>query len=58
MKNVILTFFVLFSSLFSQEVIDKIIAIVGDEIILKSELDMQVNYLAMTQKLNPHSMRN
>ncbi|MBN1638719.1 MAG: peptidylprolyl isomerase [Ignavibacteriales bacterium] len=41
-------------NIFCQEVIDKIVAVVDNEIILKSELDYQVNYLAIQQKLNPN----
>ncbi|MGB9592217.1 MAG: hypothetical protein ACPL1K_06845, partial [Candidatus Kryptoniota bacterium] len=34
-------------------VLDKIVAVVGNEIILKSELDYQVQLVAYQNKLNP-----
>jgi peptidyl-prolyl cis-trans isomerase SurA len=39
----------------AQEVLDKIVAVVDDEIILKSELDFQVNLLAAQRNVNPAS---
>lgn len=42
-----------FQFLLAQENIDKIVAVVGDEIILKSELDYQVNFEAAQRGLNP-----
>jgi len=39
----------------AQEVIDRIAAVVDNEIILKSELDFQVNLLAAQQRIDPNS---
>lgn len=39
--------------LFAQEVLDKIIAVVGDEIILKSELDFQTELFAAQRGIKP-----
>jgi peptidyl-prolyl cis-trans isomerase SurA len=39
--------------LFSQQVLDKIIAVVDDEIILQSELDFQVNIFASQRQIDP-----
>lgn len=38
----------------AQEVLDKVVAIVGDEIILKSELDYQTTYRAAQRNLDPN----
>lgn len=43
----------LFSNLYSQEVLDKIAAVVDDEIIMKSEVDFQANMIAAQRKINP-----
>ncbi|MFH1197842.1 MAG: peptidylprolyl isomerase [bacterium] len=40
-------------NVFAQEVVDKIVAIVDEEVILKSELDFRVAYAAAEKKLNP-----
>lgn len=52
-----LTFLVLILSIniYSQEVVDKIAAVVDDEVILTSELDFQVAMLAAQRKLDPKS---
>ena len=56
MKFKILIMIMLLSvSLYSQEVIDKIIAVVDDEIILKSEFDFQVNLLSAQKNVNPNT---
>ncbi len=56
MKFKILIMIVLLSvSLYSQEVIDKIIAVVDDEIILKSEFDFQVNLLSAQKNVDPNT---
>ncbi len=48
--------FLLFScSIFAQQVLDKIVAVVNNEIITKSELDFQTEYVAAQKKLNPDS---
>jgi peptidyl-prolyl cis-trans isomerase SurA len=39
----------------AQQVLDKIVAIVDNEIILKSELDFQVNLIAAQQRIDPNS---
>ncbi len=40
-------------NLFSQQVIDKIVAVVDNEIILQSELDFQTNLIAAQRKIDP-----
>lgn len=47
--------FLLFGTVavFSQETIDKIVAVVDNEVILQSELDFQVGMFAAQRKLNP-----
>lgn len=52
----ILTLFLFFVSvmpLFAQDVIDGVVAVIDDEIILKSELDQEVAYYAAQRKVNP-----
>ncbi|MDO8550603.1 MAG: peptidylprolyl isomerase [Ignavibacteria bacterium] len=46
---------ILCTTIYSQEVIDKIVAVVDDEVILKSELDFQVNLLATQRNVDPNS---
>lgn len=54
MKNIIILIIIAFNSiLLGQEVLDKIVAVVGDEIILKSELDFQADIFAAQRHLNP-----
>ncbi len=54
MTKKILVLFLFFPLLLSaQEVLDKIAAVVGDEIILKSELDFRAELVAATQGGNP-----
>ncbi|HQJ47004.1 MAG TPA: peptidylprolyl isomerase, partial [Ignavibacteriaceae bacterium] len=48
----ILTLFTL--NIFAQEVLDKIVAVVDNEIILKSELDFQVSVFASQRQLDPN----
>ena len=56
MKFKILLIFILFAGIIhSQEVLDKIVAVVGDEIILKSELDFQTNVLAAQRNIKPNT---
>ena len=43
------------AAVFAQEVLDKVIAVVDDEIITKSELDFQTQLLASQRKLDPNT---
>jgi peptidyl-prolyl cis-trans isomerase SurA len=53
MNKFIVILLLLFSANFySQEILDKIVAVVDNEIILKSELDFQIAVVAAQQKLN------
>lgn len=53
MKKIFLFIILVSPVLMSQQVLDKIVAVVDNEIILKSELDFQVNQLAYTRKIDP-----
>lgn len=55
MKRIILFFVLLTVSSYSQEVLDKIVAVVDNEFVLKSELDFQTNMLAAQRKVDPNS---
>lgn len=55
MKRIILLFILLTVSSYSQEVLDKIVAVVDNEFVLKSELDFQTNMLAAQRKVDPNS---
>jgi len=44
------------TAIYSQEVIDKIVAVVDDEVILKSELDFQVSLLAAQRNVDPNTV--
>jgi peptidyl-prolyl cis-trans isomerase SurA len=56
MKIKVLFFFILFGiPLFCQEVIDKIVAIVDNEIIMQSELEFQVGLVASQRKISPQT---
>jgi peptidyl-prolyl cis-trans isomerase SurA len=56
MKIKIMFFFFLFAiPVFCQEVIDKIVAIVDNEIIMQSELEFQVGLVASQRKISPNS---
>jgi peptidyl-prolyl cis-trans isomerase SurA len=56
MKFKVFLVFLLFGiASYSQEVLDKIVAVVDNEIILKSELDFQTNLLASQRKLDPNT---
>ncbi len=46
------------SSLFAQEVLDEIVAVVDNEIILKSELDLRINIEASQKKFDPTKIEN
>lgn len=53
MKKYILLIFLLSINLFAQQVLDRIVAVVDNEVILKTELDFRVNYVAAQKNLNP-----
>lgn len=53
MKKVLVVFFLLAGSLYAQEVLDKVIAVVDNEIILKSELEYRVSLEAAQRNLDP-----
>ena len=55
MKKIILFAIFLSISAYSQEVLDKIVAVVDNEFILKSELEFQTNMLAAQRKIDPSS---
>ena len=55
MKKIFLTCLFVSSMLFAQETIDKIVAVVDNEIIMKSELDFQVSMLIAQKKANPNN---
>ena len=52
MKKIFLVL-ILFSFIYGQEVLDKIVAVVNNEIILQSELNLQVAYLAAQRNIDP-----
>lgn len=56
MKIIISIFVLFFTSLFAQEVIDKVVAVVDNEVILQSELDFQVAMFAAQRNLNPKDL--
>lgn len=53
-KKVILGFLIFCSMGFSQEVIDKVVAVVDNQFILLSELEFQTQLIAYQRKLNPN----
>ncbi|NOX18354.1 MAG: parvulin peptidyl-prolyl isomerase [Chlorobi bacterium] len=53
-KYIFLLLTITFINITAQEVVDKIVAVVDKEIILKSELDFQTAYVAAQQNLNPN----
>ena len=55
MKKIFLACLFVSSMLFAQETIDKIVAVVDNEIIMKSELDFQVSMLIAQKKANPNN---
>lgn len=55
MKKIIILSVLLSINAFSQEVLDKIVAIVDNEFILKSELEFQTNMVAAQRKIDPNS---
>ncbi|HEX2868493.1 MAG TPA: peptidylprolyl isomerase [Ignavibacteriales bacterium] len=52
-KFVLFVILIISSSLYAQEVLDKIVAVVDNEIIMKSELDFQTSQYAAQHNLNP-----
>ncbi len=54
MKRIIIFLLLCFYSLNAQEVLDKIVAVVDDEVILKSELEFQTAMFAAQRNLNPN----
>lgn len=55
MKKLFLLVIIFLSVGYSQQVLDKIVAVVDNEVILKSELDFQVNQLALSRKTDPNA---
>ena len=55
MKKIILLAILFSVSSYSQEVLDKIVAVVDNEFILKSELEFQTNMVASQRKIDPNS---
>lgn len=53
MKKFLLVFFVLIGMLNAQQVLDKIVAVVDNEIILQSEFDFRANAEAQQRNINP-----
>ncbi len=53
MKKIFLMLFVIVGILNAQQVIDKIVAVVDNEITLQSELDFRINMEAAQKNLNP-----
>ena len=58
MKKIIILLTLLLNSFYAQEVLDKIVAVVDDEIILKSELDLRVNIEASQKRFDPNNLEN
>ena len=58
MKKILVLLFVMCGSLFAQEVLDEIVAVVDNEIILKSELDLRINIEASQKKFDPTNKDN
>ena len=53
MRKILVIFILTYCSLSAQQILDKIVAVVDNEIILKSELDFRTNYEAAQKNLNP-----
>ncbi len=53
--RMIILFLLITSACYAQQVVDKIVAVVNNEIILKSELDYQIKLAAAQQKIDPSS---
>lgn len=54
-KIILFLFLIALSNITGQEVVDKIVAVVDDEVILKSELDFQVSMFASQRNLDPNN---
>jgi peptidyl-prolyl cis-trans isomerase SurA len=54
MKKILILLFISFNILLAQEVLDEIVAVVDNEIILKSELDLRVNLEAAQKRFDPN----
>ncbi|MGE5431727.1 MAG: peptidylprolyl isomerase [Syntrophomonadaceae bacterium] len=52
-KFVLFVILIISSSLYAQEVLDKVVAVVDNEIIMKSELEFQTSQFAAQRNLNP-----
>ena len=52
-KYICLICFILVTNLFGQEILDRIVAVVDNDVILQSELDFQVAMFAAQRKLDP-----
>ena len=55
MKKIIVLAILFSINLFSQEVLDKVVAVVDNEFVLKSELEFQTNMLASQRKIDPNT---
>ncbi len=55
MKNVLVVIILFYGSLFAQDVLDRVVAVVDNEVILQSELDFRVQLEAAKFKVNPDS---
>jgi peptidyl-prolyl cis-trans isomerase SurA len=55
MKKIIVLAILLGINIFSQEVLDKVVAVVDNEFILKSELEFQTNMVASQRKIDPNT---
>lgn len=53
MRKLLVVFLLTYCSINAQQMLDKIVAVVDNEIILKSELDFRTNYEAAQKNLNP-----
>src|SRR3972149_6481236 len=53
--RIAIIFLILISAAFSQEVLDKIVAVVDNEIILQSELEFQVNIFTAQRGIDPNT---
>ena len=51
--KIALLLFILFSSGFAQKTLDKVVAVIDNEIILQSELEFQVNMFATQRGIDP-----
>lgn len=54
-KYIFLLFLFTAGTIAAQEVLDKVVAVVGDEIILRSELEFRINVLASKRNIDPQN---